>query len=282
MSQTYEYQYNTYPIHSEETSYEGAFKRFTTFPTPQEIYDYTLMGIPKVFPITKEPIPVSLAQTALESAVTEIEMEMGMDLSPVVRYHSEDYIDGMFTNNYMGTPLMHWPATKILQMQMKFPHTNTQATYQKYTLPPGWISLKKNRVNVIAAMGSVTVGVDNASLVSAGGIFTYITGFARGAYQPNIIEIVYQAGWDHDKLPSNVADLIKTWAAYRMLPDIVPLLAPNTSVTDTIDGVTQSATNNLAQMLLQRVTMLEKKKQELQASIVKHFGKTIKFSRIGS
>ncbi|MEM4379316.1 MAG: hypothetical protein QXL01_01335 [Thermoplasmatales archaeon] len=282
MSQTYGHQYHTYPVHSEETSYEGSFKRFTTFPTPKEVYDYALMGIPKVFPITNEPIPESFAQTALESAITEIENETGMDLSPVTRYHSEDYIDGMFTNNFMGIRLQHWPATKIIQMQLKFPHTNTAATYQRYTIPANWIYLKKNRLNVVAAMGSVTVGVDNESLVSAGGIFTYITGFARGAYAPGTTEIVYESGWQHDKLPSHVADLVKTWAAYRMLPDMIPVLAPNNGVSVSIDGVSQSTSYNLAQLLATRVQLLEKKKQELTAAITKSFGRTLKLSQIGS
>jgi hypothetical protein len=279
---SYDYNYHTYPIHAEELFTEGAFKRFTTFPTPQDVYNYALMGVPKVFPLTQESIPLDLATNALESAVTEIEMEMGMSLSPVTKKYSEDYVDGAFSNNFMGIKLPGWPATKIIQMQLKFPHTNTPSTYQRYTIPPGWIYLKKNNVNVVAAMGSITVGVDNESLVSAGGIFTYITGFARGAYAPGTIEIVYQCGWDHDKLPSNIADLIKTWAAHRMLPDLIPILAPNSGVSVSIDGVAQSTQYNLAQLLTQRVQMLEQKKKEIMASIVKSFGKTIKFSRVGS
>jgi hypothetical protein len=240
------------------------------------------MGIPTKFPLTNEPIPVSLAQTALESAVTEIEMELGMDISPVVRYHSEDYIEGMFTNNYMGTRLQHFPATKVIMMQMKLPHVQTTAPYQTYTIPSGWVSLRKNRVNVMASMGSVTSQANNPGGASSNGMFAYTTGFTRGSYHPNLLETVYQSGWDHDKLPSNIADLIKTWAAYRMLPDLIPIIAPNTSVSVSIDSVNQSASNNLAQLLSGRVDLLLKKKEELAASVNKHFGRTIKMTTIGS
>ena len=280
--QTYGTAYHTYPIFSEETSFEGAFKRYTTMPTPQEVYDYALMGIPKIFPLTHEPIPVSIAQDALQSAVVEIEMELGMDISPVVRYHSEDYIDGMFTQNYMGVRLQHFPATKIIMMQMKLPHAQSTAPYQTYTIPSNWIALRKNRVNVMASMGSTTTQANNPGGASANGVFIYTTGFTRGAYHPNIIETVYQSGWDHDKLPSNIADLIKTWAAYRMLPDLVPIIAPNTSVSVSMDSVNQSASNNLAQLLSGRIELLQKKKDELAASVNKNFGRTIKMTTIGS
>lgn len=280
--QDYGYSYNTYPVFSEEMGPEGSFKRFTSFPTPKEVYDYALMGLPKIFPLTREPIPVDIAKAALESAVTEIENSLGMNLSEVTHFHSEDYIDGMFTNNYMGIRLQRWPATQIVQVQLKFPHTNTAQTYQKYTLPAGWIYLRRNRINVVAALGSVTVSVDNSSVVSAGGIFTYITGFARGAYAPGTTEVVYKAGFQSDRLPSSVADMVKTWAAHRMLSDLIPVLFPNTGVSVGIDGVSQSVSFNVTAMLLERRNQLLLKRNELAASITKGFGRTVKLAFIGA
>lgn len=223
-----------------------------------------------------------MAESYLVSAVTEIEMAHGCNLSAVTHYHSEDTIDGMFQNNYMGIKLPRWPATEITAMKIKFPHTNTSNTYQTYMIPPQWIYLRKNKINVVAAMGSVTVSADNQGLVSAGGVFTYITGFARGAYQPGVIEVIYKAGFEHDRMPANVADLIKTWAALRFLTDFMPILFPNNSVSNTIDGVTQSVGINIANLLTQRIEMLEKKKMELLGSLKKQFGTTIKWTYLGS
>lgn len=282
MTQDYKYVYNTYPVFSEEMSHEGAFKRFTHFPTPQEVYDYALIGLPKYFPLTREPIPVSMFEPFLNSAVTEIEMELGINLSPVQHFHSEDYLDGMFTANYMGIRLQRWPATEITHVQLKFPHTNTPTPYQKYTIPSNWIYLRRNRINVVAAFGAVAVSVDNSASVNAGGIFTYITGFGRGAYAPGVIEVLYKAGFEHDKLPSSVADLIKTWAAWRAMMMIFPVLFPQSSVSVGIDGVSQSVGFNMFAALQARLQLMEQKKKELAAALVKSFGRTAKMSFLGS
>src|SRR5690242_9022694 len=116
MTQDYKYNYHTYPVYAEEMSAEGAFKRFMPFPGPKEVYDFVLMGLPKVFPLTKEPITVAMVEPYLNSAITEIEMELGCNLSEVTHFHSEDYIDGMFTNNYQGMRLQRWPATEIVDV----------------------------------------------------------------------------------------------------------------------------------------------------------------------
>lgn len=282
MAQDYKYKYNTYPIFSEEMSIEGAFKRYTPFPQPQDVYAFALMGLPKYFPLTREPIPVSIAEQYLNSAITEIEMELGINLSPVTHYHSEDYIDGMMTSNYTGIRLQRWPATEIISCVLKYPMTNTPTPYQQYTIPPGWIMLRKNRMNVVASVGTVTVQTDNSATVTTGGIFAYISGFTRGAYAPGSIEVVYKAGFEHDRLPSSVADLVKTWAAWRMLGDIIPVMFPQASVSVGIDGVQQSVAFNIAALLTQRATMLEQKKKELAAALVKSFGRTAKMSFIGS
>lgn len=282
MTQSYGTQYHTYPCFAEEMSHEGAFKRFSAFPGPKEVYDMALFGLPKFAPLTGEPITQEMAIPYLESAVTELEMQLGCSISPVVRYHSDDHIDGLFERNFMGIRLQSWPATSIISVQLKYPHTNTTSVYQRYTIPPNWVYLRKNKMNIVAAVGAVTVSTDNSAMVSAGGLFTYITGFGRGAYQPGTIEIVYQAGFEHDKLPSSVADLIKTWAAHRFLVDMMPMLFPTTSVTDSIDGVSQTVSYNIQMTLGNRIKMLEQKKAELSAALVKQFSKTLKTTFIGT
>jgi hypothetical protein len=139
-----------------------------------------------------------------------------------------------------------------------------------------------NKVNVVAAIGSVTVNTDNTSLVTAGGIFTYITGFGRGAYQPGTIECVYKAGFKHDNMPSNVVDLIKTWAAHRWLIDLLPVMFPTSSVNVGIDGVNQSVSYNIQQLLTSRIESLEKKKDDLARSLKKQYARSLKMSFIGS
>jgi hypothetical protein len=282
MTQQYKSTYAGYPVFAEEMSFEGAFKRYSAMPTPQDVFNYTLMGIPPYFPLSRQPITPAMAEPFLNSAITEIEMELGANISPVVHYHSEDIIDSMFTANYTGIRLQRWPATEIIKMSLKFPHSNTPTPYQTYDIPYNWLYLRRNKLNVVASIGSVTATTDAQAAVTSGGIFTFITGFNRGAYQPGSIEVVYKAGFESDKLPSNVADLIKTWAAHRWLADLIPVMFPQSSVSVGIDSVSQSVTMPIAQLLTQRLELLEKKKKELAAALVKSFGRTVKMSFIGA
>jgi hypothetical protein len=83
-------------------------------------------------------------------------------------------------------------------------------------------------------------------------------------------------------MPAAVADLIKTTAAIRYLNDISPVLFPNQSVSNSIDGITQSVSINTPQLLQGRFQGLEKKKIELTNAFKKQFAKTIGIMFIGS
>lgn len=276
--QNYKKPYHTYPVFSAEGGYEGALKQFTSMPTPRDVFNYAMLGLPKFFPLTKEPITPELFQPYLESAIVELQMVMNMDLTPTQHFQSFDYVDGCFENNWSGFKLQQWPATEITQMQLKFPHTQTASTFQTYTIPPVWIALRRNRINVAASYGAVSIQANSTDNASAAGIFSYITGFTRGAYQPAMVEIQYVSGWSNDRLPSNVADLVKTWAAWRALPDLFAPLFPVAGTSVGIDSVSQSANIPMAQMLQIRIKMLNDKRQQLQNSITAGLGRTIKMN----
>lgn len=281
MAQDYQKPYHTYPILAEEFSFEGSFKRYTSFPTPKDVYDFVMKGIPKKYPLTGEPILPDDVAPYLESAINEIEMSLGCNLSETTHFHSEDWWEGMFTNNLSGIRLQHWPATKIEKYQLKYPHTNTTQPYQTYTVPPKWIFLRFNRLNIVASDGSVQVYTDNAGL-STSGLFTYITGFNRGIYGPGAIEVVYKAGFEQDKLPTMLADLIKTWAGINFLQDILPMMFPQSSVQVGIDSVSQSVGLVVQQLIGERIKHLKEKKASQSAALQSYYGRQVKMSFIGS
>lgn len=291
--QTYGQVYHTYPIYSSDLGFEGSLKRYKTFPTPSDVYRKALLGLPKWFPLTKEPITEADAADYLEAAITEIEMSLNIDLSPVQHDQSFDYIDGNFEDNFSGQKLERWPATQIVNMALKFPHTQTVlpgltapngaiSAYQTYTIPPGWIALRRNRINVVAAYGSIAVQTGSPALNSAAGLFGYLGGFGRGAYQPAAIEVTYIAGFPPDQLPSSVWDLIITLAALRFLTDIAAPLFPTNTVSVTIDAVSQSASLPGPQLLIQKIDALKEQYKEKVNAITRHFGNTIKMNFIGA
>jgi hypothetical protein len=275
--------WNTYPIYSRDESFEGAVKRYTHLPTPTDLINFALKGMPKVYPLTKEPITQEDVESYLTSAFTEIEMGMGMDLSPVERFHSVDYVTDMFEANWCGIRLPHFPATQVLKLSIKFSHAVTATPFLEYVVPANWVLLKLNKVNLAASTGTINVRQGGGTdAVSAIGLFSFVTGFARGNYQPNIIEVQYVSGFAPDKVPAVVADLIKTVAAIRMLSDLGPLLFPFSSTSVQIDGVSQSAGLPGPRLLEAKVQALREKRAELESAIKSHFGRSVNWSFIGA
>lgn len=282
-TQDYKTPYHTYPIFSTEGGFEGAQKRYVSLPTPQDLINFGLKGLPKVYPMTNEPITIDDVERYLTSAMSQIEMQLGIDITPVEHFQSFDYVDGMFSNNWTGLKLSRWPATQVLNMRLKFSHTQSNDPLQSYQIPAPWIALRRNRLNIAINVGALTVTTGTqGSGVGALGIFGYIYGFARGSYQPAIIEVQYVSGFEPDKLPPMLADLILTQSAIYMLSDIGPLLFPNSSTSVSIDAVSQSAGLPGPQFLLGRIDALKQKRDELEAALKAHFNKSIKTAFIGS
>jgi hypothetical protein len=170
-------------------------------------------------------------------------------------------------------------------MSLKYPHaTNSDdQLYAEYTFPRGWISLRRNKINVVASVGQIFPTFGGGGAISdPGGLYTYLTGFDNGSWRPNAIEVIYKAGFDHDKMPAVVADLIKTWAAHRFLTDIGGPLFPNNSVNVSIDGISQSVGLDIQRLIGERVSKLEEKKEQQKRAFQKAFGQTIGMSFIGS
>jgi hypothetical protein len=279
-TQDYIQPYNTYPIFSTSDGYEGAVKIYDTFPTPEDLINYGLKGLPKKYPLTGEPIMKDDVAYYLTSSISEINMDLGCNVSPVEMWHSADFIDGMFNANFTGIKLSRWPATQVLNVKFKFAHTQTNTPFQSYTIPAAWVALRRNRITIAPSYGGMIV--QQTADTNAAGVFQYITGFARGAYHPCLIEVQYVAGFTNDRFPAILKDLILTVATIRMLTDLGPKLFPYSSASVSIDGISQSATLPGPAYLMQLLQGLMQKRNELTASFTKYFGKTIKMGFIGA
>ena len=125
-----------YPVLAADCGYEPGVRKLGSIPTPLDVYNYALLGIPKVMPLTGEVIPLDFAEDALQSAIAEIEMSTGMNISEVVHHFPEDFIVGKFGLNCTGTQLPKWPASEIIKVSLKFPNANTNSVYQEVVIPP--------------------------------------------------------------------------------------------------------------------------------------------------
>lgn len=231
---------NPYPrlsdVQENNQEIEGSFVRFKPMVTPQNVIDFGLMGVPKTFPMTGEPMTVEYIANHLEAAIAEIEMT-GLMLSPVIFHHLDDYQEGnsLYGQRFFPILLKKYPVRNIESIELTFPNATTDKPSLIYRIPDDWITWDQTKVNVVA-----TTGVINPTIQQGSASLPYINLF-HANYRPTAFRVNFRAGFDQDKLPVIVWRLIIDKATYSILSEIGPLLFPSTGISVGIDAVSQSA-----------------------------------------
>ena len=259
---------------------EGAHFRFLPLPTPEDIRMIALFGLKRLAPDAYAEISDKLIQHHLTSAMGEMEMQHNLRLTPTETFVSVDYVSGMFAENYSGIPLRVWPATAITQFLFKFPHSQTSDPILQWEVPPNWVILRHNMLNVACDYGRFQITRStsgNSGMPPLAGMM----GFMSGNYRPSAIEVRYLAGFTADKVPATVCDWIVTLASIRLLTNVIPLLFPFSSSSVTIDGVTQSSSINAAALLTQRLQQLEVQAKKQQSAVLGSYGRNFHLTFVG-
>ena len=272
----------TYPIGvlDTESGLEGAFKRFVSQPTPSDLRTFGLLGLTAINPLINQLVTDEMLQFWLASASVEIEQKLSICISPIQKKQPFDFVvSNVIGPNWGGYNLSDYPVFEVTRVEIKFPHTQTDAPVLSFVLPAEWVSVSGRKVNIVPGYGALIPILNPVGIPVGGGMMTIL---GTDLYRPNMIEVSYTAGFANDRLPATVADLILTVAMIRMLPEILPFIFPYTQVSVGIDGVSQSATNMIAILVQARITMLQQKRRELESAIKNSFGNLLNLEFIGT
>lgn len=213
-------------------------------------------------------------------AVESIEAETTARLSQVLGVHQMDYNHEMFNRNKGVFKIPEWPLSCITSVAFVYPHalsTDHDKIFE-LPLPREWISVKRQKVNIIPTIGSLAyMGVHTGSFngLPFGGIV------GNYLYRPNMIRITYEAGFCHDRMPAFVWDTIMAKAEHKFLIDRGPTLSPWSSISTSIDGASQSTSVLTSQLIGTKKQELEKLYREGIRNLKRAFGRTITASYIG-
>lgn len=276
--------FNSYPVLArdyDQNGAEGAFKRFSGLPTPDEVYRFAATGLDAFVPLARIQAIFNpeAVQDALTATMVQFEQELGCVLTPTEFFKPVDYHETMSTRNMTPIQLEKWPATKIYKLSFKFSHALSSNPAAEVIVPPTWIALVKNKINVQPDQGVPVYNITSGFGAWWGPLLG--NGYSS-SYRPNLIEVHYVAGFENDRVPANLAYAIKQAATILLLVDVAPILFPNTSVSVSIDSVSQSASNSLYQYLMQRVQLLEQSVQKTKAALRAEHGRTIKIRMTSS
>lgn len=253
---------------------DSNFIRFHTYPTPKEVYEIGLLGLPKTFPLTGEKITVDYVTSMLVNAINSIEME-GLIISPITTTKQEDFHDGHFINRYFAFIVDKYPVIDVESVILLYPHTSTATPMMKYIIPRDWITFDRNKINVVASTGLLAptqLGMSPNPVLAM---------WSNTSWRPNSVTITYKAGFEADKIPYILWKLLIDIATYDILADVGPMLFPVTAMNVGIDSVSQSSQLPGPRVLTEKMELLSKRIAKNKAIIKGYFGQSVNMEFAG-
>lgn len=230
--------------------------RYSTIPTPADMRDRSLFGIPLKSNLTGQVVSDTALQDYINVAISEIEHELDLYITPVQFAERHDYSGEMQFFSFGYLRLYHSPILNVNKFELTFSNGAANAP-PLASIPLEFIHVQPQdgTIQLVPAQG-VSISGFIASVYSGLGFHAFnsqtITNW------PGAINVEYTAGFPKDKIPALLTGLIENLAAYKLLSTIGPILFPYNSVGISIDGTSQSTGTMGPAFLQQRLGELEK------------------------
>jgi hypothetical protein len=228
----------------------GTFERYMPLPTPENLRKRALFGIPLTSALTNESISDDTIKHYIDSAISQIEHELDLYITPVTFEEKHDYNRHEFNWNYNYLKLNHPNVISIEEVQLSFSNDQTNLGFVQFPMEHVHLMPQEGVMQLVPAFGTSLSGF----LLSAfsGTQFHALRAIGLDNF-PGAVRVKYQAGFEKDKVPAAIIELIENLAAYKILTFIGPLIFPHTSVGVSIDGVSQSVGTPGPQFLAARI-----------------------------
>jgi hypothetical protein len=232
----------------------NTFNRYKPLPDADGLKKRALFGIPLKSFLTQEELDDETITHYIDSAISEIEHELDLYITPVEFQEKHDYKRHEFTWNYNYLKLNHPNVISVSKVQLSFSNDLENLGFVDFPLEHVHLMPQEGVIQLVPAFGTSLSGF----LLSAfsGTQFHALRAIGMESF-PGGVRVDYTAGFEKDKIPAAIVDLIENMAAYKLLTFIGPLLFPQTSVGVSMDGVSQSVGTPGPQFLSQRIRDLE-------------------------
>lgn len=248
--------------------------RVEPFLTPEKFISRFMWGIPLVSPITKQKLSDEDIKDYITRGANQLELDAQVDIFPVIRRHRLPFDPNLYYQwIYLEVP--NKPIQKVVRAAicsasyLDTDPENENAKYPSganiYQLPNDWIE-----------MGNARRGVLNVIPINPA--FTAIgTADAVGATGAAILAFIGQMGWvpsywtvecvhgfcsEDGNVPQMINEAIGMAAAIKLLSNLYPLFRV-TSQSLSIDGLGQSNTDQLQQLLQVKIQQLQADYQKI-------------------
>lgn len=243
----------------------GKFDRYKALPTADNLKARALFGIPLTSQLTGETISDDTIKHYIDAAISEIEHELDLYITPVTFEEKHDYRRHEFTWNYNYLKLNHPNVISVEEVELSFSNDQENLGFVQFPLEHVHLMQQEGVIQLVPAFGTSLSGF----LLSAfsGTQFHALRAIGLDTF-PGGVRVKYTAGFEKDQVPAAVVELIENMAAYKLLTFIGPLLFPHTSVGVSMDGVSQSVGTPGPQFLANRIKdlgeIVEKQKDAIK------------------
>jgi hypothetical protein len=226
------------------------FERYMPLPTPTNLKDRALFGIPLTSALTGQTISDETIKHYIDSAISELEHELDLYITPVTFEEKHDYNRHEFNWNYNYLKLNHPNVIVVEEVQLSFSNDQTNLGFVQFPMEHVHVMPQEGVIQLVPAFGTSLSGF----LLSAfsGTQFHALRAIGLENF-PGAVRVKYQAGFEQDKIPAAIVSLIENLAAHKLLTFIGPLIFPHTSVGVSMDGVSQSVGTPGPQFLAARI-----------------------------
>lgn len=229
------------------------FERYGSIPSAEDLKSGALFGIPLKSELTGDEVTDAMIKKYIDASISELEHELDLYITPVTFEEKHDYKKHEFTWNYNYLKLNHSNVICIEEVELTFSNGSDQGFVQ-FPLEHVHVMPQEGVMQLVPAFGTSLSGF----LLSAfsGTQFHALRAIGLNEF-PGGVRVKYQAGFEKDKVPAAMIELIENMAAYKLLSFVGPLIFPYNSVGISIDGTSQSVSTPGPQFLAQRIKDLE-------------------------
>jgi hypothetical protein len=267
-----------FPPHgTESTLVEAGFQRFLPLPTPTTMKDAYLFGIPLRSPLTKQTLPDSAIQMFITQAISEIEHDLTLFISPIViqderhNYHWHD-----FSTSFGFLQLSYRPVMSVSSLKVALPTAVNNENLVEW--PINWVKIQREP-GILQLVPLTGAGSVLTAMVSSGAVFP-IRIFSAQHY-PQFWSVTYTVGFQNDQVPALIVELICVSAALKILNAIGPAVMPFGNYSIGIDGLSQSTSLPGPGWLNARIQGMVQQKAELTTAAKKFYQHSLYFDVLG-
>lgn len=252
-----------FPSHgSDNSDVEPAFQRFMPLPTPQIIKDDYLFGIPLRSALTNQTVSDATIERFIVQSISEIEHEHQIYISPVtVNRERQDYSWNTFFHSYGFMRLNLRPILEIIKLEVSIPGPDRENLIE---WPSNWIRCYNTdgtlQLTPLTGSGSVLT-----TMAGSGAVFP-VRLFSADKF-PQFWACTYRSGFDVDKTPAIISELVAVSAALKLLSMLGPILFPTTGYSIGIDGLSQSVSTPGPNYLVGRIQSLMEQREKLTQAV---------------